>query len=154
MKTTKQKLLIELTDRKLNSFKTLEAVPVPVNGWINTIRTSLGMSLRQLGERLEISPQSVKEIEERETSGSITLNNLREAASALKMKLVYGFVPMELSLERMIEQRAKELAETIVKRTTASMTLEDQKNSDIRIANAITEQAEELKREMPKYLWD
>jgi transcriptional regulator with XRE-family HTH domain len=41
------------------------------------------MSLRQLGERLQISQQSVKEIEEREVSGSITLKSLRETAEAL-----------------------------------------------------------------------
>ena len=50
------------------------------------------MSLRQLRNRLHISPQSVKEIEDREVSGTITLNSLRDTANAMDMKLVYGFV--------------------------------------------------------------
>ena len=112
------------------------------------------MSLRQLGNRLRISAQSVKEIEEREASGTITLNSLRDAANAMDMKLVYGFVSKHDSLEQMIEKRAKEIATEIVMRTNATMTLEDQQNSKERIEQAVTQKIAEIKFEMPKYLWD
>jgi len=112
------------------------------------------MSLRQLGDRLHISPQSVKEIEEREANGTITLNSLRDAANAMDMKLVYGFVSKHESLEQMIEKRARELATEIVMRTHATMTLEDQQNSKERIEKAIAQKTAEIKFEMPKYLWD
>jgi predicted DNA-binding mobile mystery protein A len=107
-----------------------------------------------LGDRLRISPQSVKEIEERETNGTITLNSLRDAANAIDMKLVYGFVSKHESLEQMIEKRAKELATEIVMRTHATMTLENQQNSKERIEKAIAQKTAEIKFEMPKYLWD
>ena len=112
------------------------------------------MSLRQLGDRLSISPQGVKEIEARESNGTITLNSLRDAANALDMQLVYGFISKHESLELMIENRAKDLAIEIVTRTNNSMILEDQQNSIDRISQAINQKIAEIKYEMPKYLWD
>jgi predicted DNA-binding mobile mystery protein A len=96
----------------------------------------------------------MKEIEQREKDGSITLKNLREAGKALDMELVYGFIPKEESLEKMIEKKAYEIAREIVMRTSHSMMLEDQENSKQRIEKAIKERAEEIKNEMPGYLWD
>jgi len=154
MKSNKQHLLIQQTDKKLDTFKNLKGIVVPSKGWINTFRNSLKMSLRQLGDRLHISPQSVKEIEEREVNGTITLNSLHDAAKAMDMKLVYGFVSKHESLEQMIEKRARELATEIVMRTHATMTLEDQQNSKERIEQAIEQKTAEIKFEMPKYLWD
>jgi DNA-binding transcriptional regulator YiaG len=40
---------------------------------LHAIRTALGMSLAQLGKRLGMSPQGVKDIELREEQGGITL---------------------------------------------------------------------------------
>lgn len=64
------------------------------------------MSLKQLAVKLDITKQSVREIEIRKKS-SITLNSLEETANALDMKLVYGLVPKEGSLDRLIKQKAK-----------------------------------------------
>ncbi len=96
----------------------------------------------------------MKKIESNEADGGITLNALREAGDALNMKLVYGFIPKEGSVEKMIENRAKDLARKIVMRTSTTMKLEDQENSDQRIKEAIADMTEEFKREMPKSLWD
>jgi predicted DNA-binding mobile mystery protein A len=155
MQRTKQhRLLIEQLDKKLQGFKNLQAIAIPMGGWINAIRTALRMSLRQMGNRLSITPQSMKEIEQREKDGSITLKNLREAGKALDMQLVYGFIHVNESLEKMIEKKAYEIAREIVQRTSHSMMLEDQENSQQRIEKAIKERAEEIKNEMPGYLWD
>ena len=62
MKNTKQQLLIQQTDKKLAVFKPLTSNVIPAKGWINTVRTSLKMSFRQLGSRLKIYAQSAKEI--------------------------------------------------------------------------------------------
>ena len=154
MKNNKQQLLLEQTDRKLQVFRGLKNITTPTKGWINTFRIALKMSLRQLGHRLQIAPQSVKEIEVREANGTITLKSLRDVANALDMQLVYGFVSKHESLEQMIEKRAKELAKEIVLRTHNTMTLEDQQNSAERIEQAIAQKTAEIKYEMPKYLWD
>jgi predicted DNA-binding mobile mystery protein A len=154
MDILKQRLLIEQADRKLAMFKPLSSVTMPQKGWIHTIRIALRMSLRQLANRLKISPQSVKEIEERESNGSITLKGLKEVGNALDMHLVYGFIPKSQTIEEMIENRAIEIAKDIVLRTSNNMQLEGQENSKERIEKAIRNRAEEIKSKMPKYLWD
>jgi len=154
MKISNQKLLMEQADRKLQAFKSLESIVVPSKGWINTIRMAMKMSLRQLGQRMGISIQSVKETEEREANGSITLKSLREAGLALNLKLVYGFVPLNGSIEKMIEKRANELAWEIISRTSQSMKLEDQENREERLKKAVDTKVKEIISKMPKYLWD
>jgi len=150
----KQKLIIEQLDRKLLKFSDLEKITIPPNGWIYSIRTALRMSLRQLGKMLNITAQSVKEIEEREKTGTISLKVLRQVGQVLNMKLVYGFIPKNKTVEKMIEDRAYEMAKEIVLRTSANMRLEDQENTEERILEAIKEKSLELKQEIPKYLWD
>ncbi|MES2286493.1 MAG: mobile mystery protein A [Bacteroidota bacterium] len=154
MKNQKQRLLIEQIDRKLEVFRPIGDIIVPKKGWINTVRAALKMSARQLGERLKITPQSVHEIEHRESNGTITLKTLKEAANALDMQLVYGFIAKEESIEKMIEKRAKEIASEIVLRTSNTMKLEDQENSQNRINKSIKNKTEEIIDTMPKYLWD
>lgn len=154
MKNTKHNLILQQTDKKLAVFKSLNEVVVPTKGWIHTFRTALKMSLRQLGNRLQITPQSTKEIEEREANGTITLKTLQDVANALDMKLVYGFVSKHESLEKMIEKRAEEIACEIVDRTNVTMTIEDQQNSKDRLALSISLKKEEIKEKLPKYLWD
>ena len=94
------------------------------------------------------------DIERREQEGAITLKSLREAARALDMQLVYGFIPIDGSLDALIERKAKELATQIVMRTSNSMKLEDQENTSERIKKAIEERTISIKYEMPKTLWD
>jgi intein-encoded DNA endonuclease-like protein len=86
--------------------------------------------------------------------GAVTLKSLKEAAQALGMDFVYGFVPKEGSLDKYVKQRASLLAEEIVLRTSNSMTLEDQQNSRSRIKKAIDERTLIIKQESPKILWD
>lgn len=152
MKT--KKLIREQLDKKIDKFNNLDEVIVPPEGWIYSIRQGINMSLRQLGQRLSITPQSVKEIEEREKNGTISIKVLKQVAAALDMKFVYGFIPSEKTLEGMIEKRAEELAKSIVERTSTQMGLEDQENSPERIEKAIKEKAAEFKNDMPKMLWD
>ena len=152
MKT--QILILQQIDKKILQFKKLDGATAPSSGWVYAIRQALGMSLRQLGKRMEITPQSVKEIEEREKRGTISLNVLRQFGKCLDLKLVYGFVPEHESLTGLIEKRAMELAKEIVGRSSITMKLEDQENNPKRLKKALTEKANEIKLEMPKYLWD
>jgi predicted DNA-binding mobile mystery protein A len=154
MKNTKHQLILEQVDKKLLSFKSLKDTNVPSKGWLYTVRTALKMSLRQLSAKISIAPQSLKDMESREAAGTITLNTLRDVANAMDMQLVYGFVSKHESLEQMIEKRAQELATEIVMRTNNTMTLEDQQNSKERIEKAVAQKTNEIKSEMPKYLWD
>ena len=150
----KQKLIIEQLDKKLHKFYDLTEVLIPPEGWIFSIRSAIKMSLRQLGKRLNITAQSVKEIETREKNGTVSINVLRQVAQALDMKFIYGFIPKSKTLESMIEDRANELAKEIVLRTSTTMRLEDQENLPDRIKKSIIDKAQEIKQEMPRYLWD
>ncbi|TKC07128.1 mobile mystery protein A [Pedobacter frigoris] len=155
MKLKNSKLMmIRQLDKKLRLYGSLSVLSVPSSGWINSVRKALNMSLRQFGQYLSISPQGVKDLERRESEGSISLKSLREAGEAINMKLVYGFVPMEGSLETMIENRARKIAIEIVKRTSVTMSLEDQANTNERLTQAVEEMTQDLKREIPKSLWD
>lgn len=155
MKKQFKNLAIQQLDQKFTMLRTVEkSIAVPPKGWIHAVRTSLGMSLRQMGKRLHISQQSVKEIEEREASGALTLRSLQEAARALNMRVVYGLVPINESLDNIIEQQAKTVAVSIVMRTATTMELEDQQNSPERLKKAIEEKTGEIKETLPRYLWD
>lgn len=151
---SKKSLQIQQLNGKMLAFASLQKVAPPPTGWIKAIRNAIGMSMLQLGKRLSITKQSVQDIERREKDGSISIKALREAARALDMQLIYGFVPNDGSLEALIDRKAKELATQIVQRTSNSMKLEDQENSKQRIEKAIEERATIIKNEMPKTLWD
>lgn len=150
----KRKLQLEQLETRIKLFSPTRQLPNPPTGWVKAIRTGLGMSLKQLAKKLEITKQSVQELETREKDGAITLKTLREAAQALDMELVYGFVPKEGSLEGYIESKARALAEKIVSRTSQTMKLEDQEVKEERIRKAIEERTLIIKQEMPKSLWD
>jgi predicted DNA-binding mobile mystery protein A len=154
MKTNKQKLIIEQMDRKFRTVQHLGEVPPPSNGWISATRIALKMSLKQLGKRLGITPQAIRQMELREKTGSISVKGLRDVAHALDMRMVYVFIPEGGSIKTYIEKTAVRVATEIVMRTSQTMKLENQENSKERIAQAVKEKTEELIREMPSYLWD
>lgn len=147
-------LSIRQLDAKLSDLAPLGKISQPPKGWISQLRKAINMSLQQMGNRLSKTPQAIKEIEKRESDESITLKSLREAGDALNMRLVYGFVPKNGSLEQMIEDRARVLAVKIVQRTSTTMKLEDQENSNSRLKQAVDELTQDIKREMPRSLWD
>ena len=150
----KNKLLIEQLDQKLEPFINAEKVIKPNKGWINTIRTTLNMTMAQLGNKLSITRQGVKKIEESEVKGTISINSLKEVGNALGLRLVYGFVPNDGSIDNLINLISEGLARRIVSRTNQNMKLESQGISNKKINESIIELANEIKREMRKSLWD
>ena len=150
----KKKLLIEQLDKKLAEFKDALTVPVPQKGWINIIRTTLNMTREQLGTRLDMTKGAIQKIEEREANGQITINKLKFVGQALDMQFVYGFVPIDGTIENLINKKAEKLARKIVLRTNHNMKLEDQGISENKLNDSIKDLASEIKREMRKSLWD
>lgn len=149
-----QLLIVRQLDKKVQSFSILAKESTPTKGWISSIRKALNMSLKQFGTRMSMSAQGIKDLETREAEGTISLNSLKEAGKALNMNFVYGFVPVSYSIEEMIEARAREMAIKIVKRTATTMSLEDQANSNERLKRAVEEMTQDIKKEVPKSLWD
>ncbi|MBV6485622.1 MAG: hypothetical protein KFKLKKLM_02192 [Flavobacteriales bacterium] len=149
-----KKLLIEQLDQKLANFKAAKKVQVPQKGWINTIRTTLNMTREQLASKLSLTKGAIQKMEEREATGQITMNKLRDVGMALDLQFVYGFVPKDDTIENLINNKAKALATKIVLRTNQNMKLEGQGIGDEKINETINELANEIKREMRKSLWD
>ena len=150
----KKALLIQQLGNKMRVVANIKTITPPPTGWIKAVRTSLGMSLQQLGNKISITKQSLMKIEQREQEGTITLKTLRDVAHGLDMELVYGLIPKDGTIEALIDRKANELAKEIVMRTSNTMKLEDQGNSDIRIQKAIEERAAIIKYEMPKIMWN
>ena len=150
----KKKLLIEQLDQKLDHFKDAGMVLVPQKGWVNTIRTTLNMTRDQLGTKLDLTKGAIQKIEEREATGQITINKLKDVGNALNMKFIYGFIPKDGNIESLINLKAEKLARKIVLRTNQNMKLEDQGISENKIEHSINDLANEIKREMRKSLWD
>lgn len=149
-----RKLLIEQLDRKLRPFLGSEMVIIPDNGWINTIRTTINMTLEQLGRKLNMTKQGAKRIEESEAAGTLTIKSLKEVGNALEVKFVYGFVPIDGSIDSLLDRKARILAEKIILRTNHNMMLEDQEIEKGNLKNAIEDLSKEIKLELKRTLWD
>ncbi len=124
----------------------------PSGGWIRAVRTSLGMSVRQMAERMGITQQSAARLEKNEINDAITLKSLRKAAEALDCRLVYALVPNEGSLRDIVRRRALRKARDIVAPVDHSMMLEAQGVGDMQERTA--QIADELARNPDIRLWD
>ena len=65
-----------------------------IDGSVQTryIRNQNKLNLRQMGELLGVTPQSVREAESRELQGTISISALRKYGDALGYDLVYKFI--------------------------------------------------------------
>ena len=150
----KNTLLIEQLDQKLMHFVEAGRVEIPHTGWIFVIRNTLNMTLDQLGRKLGITRQGVKRIENSEMSGTISIKLLREVGRAMDMRLVYGFVPKQGSVSKLIDEKSLELAKRIIQRTDQTMLLENQATDKEHLSKAINDLAAEIKRELKRSIWD
>jgi predicted DNA-binding mobile mystery protein A len=147
-----KKLKLEQTEELLRPLRRLSRAQSPRGGWVRAIREALGMSGAQLAARLNVTRQTIKDLEHSEANGKITLESLNKLAAALGCRVVYVLVP-EKPLEEMQRDRAREIAESLMKPVSHSMKLE---------AQAIGEREERRQRERiiqgllqgnPKKLW-
>lgn len=97
----------------------------PQVGWIQTIRTTLGMTAQQLAQRMGISQATVSNLEKSEAAHTITLQSLQRAARALDCDVVYALLPRQ-PLADMVEDKAAQLASASVLRVRHTMSLEAQ----------------------------
>ena len=110
----------------LQEFPSAEQAPVPSGGWARAIRDALGLTQGQLAARLKISRQGIQDLEGSEAGRRITLDSLDRLASAMGCRLIYALVPENGTLEDIRVRRAQSLADSILKPTAHSMTLEAQ----------------------------
>ena len=158
MKPKKSNLLLqrEVIEKKLRPWLALRRDRKPSSGWIKAIRGSLGMTTKQLADRLGIAQPSVMDLEEREGRQTITLETLEKAARAMNCKLIYAVVPNEdyLSLNELIERKAEDAAKVISKKVSHSMALESQGLSTEDNRASLQRLAKELKEKMDPRIWE
>ena len=152
MKISK-KLVRDQLDETLDKLKVLKYFNPPAFGWTKAIRTSLGMSGRQLANRIGVTKQSISRIEQDEVVGAITLKTLRKVAEGLDCVLVYGFVP-RTSLGNMVKERSEEVARDRLHRVNQTMTLERQEIKSESIEKIIEEDIKKMVEKTPRNLWD
>ncbi len=125
MKRSFRKRDRRILDERLKSMPPLSSFQPPQDGWIRSIRESLGMSAADLGQRIGIARQSVLTLEKSEVEGKAQLDSLRKAASALDCAFVYAFIPHS-SLEEFVQRQIKTIVTEKMKKVSHSMKLEDQ----------------------------
>lgn len=102
-----------------------QPTPAPRSGWIKAIREALGMSSGELATRLGVTRGRIGQIERAEQLGTLKIDTLERAASALGCRLEYVLVP-EVSLDEMVQRRARAKASAEIARVIQTMALEDQ----------------------------
>ena len=96
-------------DRQFCDYAKLRRNATPRCGWTKTIRLALGMSSKALGERLGMTAQGARKLEQAEANGTITLNTLARLAHGLDCEVHYVFVP-RTSLVEQVLRRTHEVA--------------------------------------------
>ena len=147
-----KKLQLRQLDEQLKSAYKFAIDKTP-SGWIKAIRTGISMRSTQLAKRLNVSQQAISKLEKSEMEETISIGKLREVGNSLGLKLVYYFIP-EVTLEKMVEDRALKLAKEIVLRTSMQMEIENQKIHDKKLNHSIQERLNEIMRTLPSSLWD
>ena len=137
----------------LESIALFKNVKLPSKGWVRAIRDGLGMSRRQLANRLGLSTSRIQRLEEDEVSGAVTVKTLRRTAEAMDCVLVYAMIPRD-SLEATLEHQVREKAEKYVTSTNHSMALEDQAVSPEVNNKLLDEVMTQLLEKYRRTLWD
>ena len=91
-------------DKQFCDFAKLQPTAAPRCGWTKTVRLALGMSSQALGERLGVTAQGVRKLEQAEASGNITLNTLARLANGLDCEVRYVFVPRTSLVEQVLNR--------------------------------------------------
>jgi predicted DNA-binding mobile mystery protein A len=152
---TIQKMIIQRQmDEIIQSF--VDGKPKAENsaGWIQSIRLALGMSLRQLAQRIGISASALNNFEKREQADTITLASLKKAANALDMDLVYYFKPKSGSIRNTIEKQARKKALDVLNQSSQTMKLEDQETNKSIQEFELERLTKAIIDKMPTHLWD
>ena len=156
MKIHQRKNQRHFIEDKIRPWQKLREDRRPPEGWLKTIRKTLGLNTRQLADRLGVRHSSVLRLEKREVQDKITIASLSKAAKAMNCQLIYAIVPKTgfNNLNEITEQQAKNLASYLVKKAEHNMKVESQGISAKETKKQISQLATELKTRMNSDLWE
>jgi predicted DNA-binding mobile mystery protein A len=98
----------------------------PKEGWIATVRNALGMSLADLGNRVNKTRSTVSSIERSEKNGRATIQSMNTLAEGMGCKFVYAIIPVDTNIEEVMVKRARNKAKALVTEASTHMALEKQ----------------------------
>ncbi len=107
MKRDFRDLRLRQLARSLSAFEPATKEPRPQRGWLRAIREGLGLSLEDVGKRVNQSRRRIQEFEKAEAEDRITLQSLRRVAAAMECELVYAVVPKSGTISELAERRAR-----------------------------------------------
>lgn len=145
-----QEILRQQLDRRLTE---LQLPNIPHNGWIRTIRKSLGMSQEQLAKKLNITKQALSRIEKAEKNRTVSVSTLYRIAEVLGCEVKIIFTPKK-SFEEYIKEKATNVARNIVGMTNKHMHIENQDTNEDFQDKRIMELALEMIKSGDKRIWD
>lgn len=148
-----QHIAIEHLDETFSKLEPVRAILPPQKGWIRAIREALGMSGRQLGQRLSLTKARISTIERDEVRGAVTLATLQRVAEAMDCQFVYLLLP-KTSLENRVRQQVEKVVTGQLERVSHSMALEQQKLSDREHQKTKQKIMEDMMAKLPRTLWD
>ena len=152
MRNMKQLVLKQLQE-KLSVFHPLLNTRSPKKGWIRAIRGGLGMSGRQLANRLNVTRQRISEIEKQEILGTVTLNTINKVSDALECEFVYSIIP-KTNFQEIVWKQAEAKAKKQLNWASHTMELENQALSTEENSEILSNMINEIVQEMPSNLWD
>ena len=144
----KRLILLRALSRKMGNLAQLRNTQPPKQGWISAVRQALGMTAKQLAERVGLSQPRIAKMELNENN--LKISTMKKIAEGLDCDFVYGFVPKS-SLQEMINRQARKKAEAILSNVNTNMALEDQLADD---PNILTDVADEMIAKNIKRIWD
>ncbi len=112
-------------DARLKRLPAASEEPPPHRGWIRAIRDALGMSGRELADRMGVTQSTIPDLERSEQRGTIGLETLERAAAALDCDVVYYLKPRG-TLDAIVAAQARRKAEGHLNWAAHHSALEDQ----------------------------
>ena len=144
----KRLILLRALTHKTGNLAQLRDAQPPKQGWISAVRQALGMTAKQLAERVGLSQPRIAKMELNENN--LKISTMKKIAEGLDCDFVYGFVPKS-SLQETINRQARKKAEAILSNVNTNMALEDQLADD---TNILTDVADEIIAKNIKRIWD
>ncbi|HEX8224574.1 MAG TPA: mobile mystery protein A [Allosphingosinicella sp.] len=140
-------------ERRLAPLRGRQDLMRPPHGWLRALRDALGMTTRQLAQRMGKVQSAIVELEKSESRGTVSLVKLREAAAAMDCTLVYALVPNR-PIDELLRARAEEMAERQLARASHTMALENQALDQAALTAERERLIGELLRGSIARLWD
>lgn len=140
-------------EEALEPWRALSRSRPPGQGWIRAVRQALGMTTRQLADRIRTRQSNVVRLEKAEATGSASLRTLHEAAQALDCELVYAIVPRR-QISEILQERAEDKARTSLASLMHTMALEAQTPTDKAYQEMLRQRTQEFLTGRPGRLWE